>query len=167
MTVLQTFKRARKISIKTAKLSQGDHEFLPAALEILDTPLSPIRNVLSATICAFVLVALAWSYFGRIDIIAVAQGKIQPVGRTKTVQPLDTGKVLALHVSNGSRVHAGDVLVSLDASDAKADESSLTTELQSLEGERVRRSAALDIAAKRTPETSPDLQWEADVPTAI
>ncbi len=49
MTVLQTFTKARRIRIKTQKLSQGDHEFLPAALEILDTPLSPIRTVLSAT----------------------------------------------------------------------------------------------------------------------
>jgi hemolysin D len=144
MTVLQTFTKARRIRIKSLKLSQGDHEFLPAALEILDTPLSPIRTVLSATICAFVLVALAWSYLGQIDIIAVAQGKIQPVGRTKTVQPLDTGKVLALRVSNGSRVQAGDVLLNLDASEAKADEASLTTELQSLEGERTRRIAALE-----------------------
>lgn len=167
MTVLQTFAKARRIRLQTHKLSQGDHEFLPAALEILDTPLSPIRTALSVTICAFALVALAWSYFGQIDIIAVAQGKIQPVGRTKIVQPLDTGKVLALHVSNGSRVHAGDVLINLDASEAKADESSLTVELQSLEGERNRRIAALDVAAKRAPETSPQLAWDADVPSSI
>ena len=56
----------------------------------------PVRMGLLLIICAFVAVALAWSYFGRIDIIATAQGKFQPTGRVKIVQPLDTGKVLAL-----------------------------------------------------------------------
>ena len=92
------------------QLHRGDHEFLPAALEILETPLSPIRSVMILTICAFVVIALAWSYFGRVDIIAVAQGKIQPVGRTKTSQPIETGKVLSIAVVNGRRVTAGDVL---------------------------------------------------------
>jgi len=43
---------------------------------------------------------------GRIDIIAVAQGKFQPTGRVKVIEPLETGKVAALHVFNGSRVAA-------------------------------------------------------------
>ena len=55
------------------------------------------------TICAFVVAALAWSYFGRVDIIATAQGKIQPIGRTKVVEPLETGKVAASAWSNGAR----------------------------------------------------------------
>ena len=44
-----------------AHLRRGDHEFLPAALEILETPLSPVRSAMILTICAFVVAALAWS----------------------------------------------------------------------------------------------------------
>ncbi len=98
----------------------ADREFLPADLEILDTPPSPVRMALILLICALVVVALAWSYFGRIDIIAVAQGKIQPTGRVKSIQPLETGKVAAIHVQNGQRVKAGDVLIEMDPGDAQS-----------------------------------------------
>lgn len=53
-----------------------DLEFLPADLEILETPPSPVRMALILIICAFVAVALIWSWIGHIDIVAVAQGKI-------------------------------------------------------------------------------------------
>ncbi len=89
------------------RLSRGDHEFLPGALEILETPLSPVRSGMILTICAFAVVALVWSWFGRVDIIATAQGKIQPVGRTKTIQPLETGKVASVAVENGDARQGG------------------------------------------------------------
>ena len=89
----------------------ADNEFLAPALEILESPPSPVRVALIWIICALVAVSLAWSYFGRIDIIAVAQGKFQPTGRVKVIEPLKTGKVTAIHVVNGARVAAGEVLV--------------------------------------------------------
>ena len=97
------------------RLARGDHEFLPAALEILETPLSPIRGSIIVTICALAAIALVWSYYGQVDIIATAQGKIQPVGRTKTIQPIATGKVARVAVENGRHVRAGEILLSLDA----------------------------------------------------
>jgi hemolysin D len=52
--------------------------------------------------------------FRPIDVIATVQGKFQPTGRVKIIQPLDTGKVLASYVENGKHVNQGDVLVELD-----------------------------------------------------
>ena len=57
---------------------------------------------------------MAWSIFGHIDIIATAQGKIVPVGRNKTIQPLETGMVTAIHVRDGDRVKEGQVLIEFD-----------------------------------------------------
>ena len=73
------------------------------------------------TICAFFAVALAWSFVGRLDVHAVAQGKIETVGRAKVIQPFDSGKVAEILVENGQQVKAGDVLIALDPSEAKAD----------------------------------------------
>ena len=56
-------------------VSGRDREFLPAALEILETPPPPLPIVLIATICAFALAALAWSYFGRLDVHATAPAR--------------------------------------------------------------------------------------------
>jgi len=58
--------------------------------------------------------ALAWACLGKIDIIATAQGKIVPTGRTKTIQPLEAGTVTAIRVRDGDRVREGDVLVEID-----------------------------------------------------
>jgi hemolysin D len=51
-----------------------------------------------ATISAFALAALVWSYFGRLDVHATAPGKIETAGYAKVIEPLDPGKVAAIHV---------------------------------------------------------------------
>src|SRR6516162_4228007 len=72
--------------------------FLPAALEIVETPPSPLGRAIGATIIAVFLLALAWASLGQVDIIAVAPGKIIPSGRSKVIQPFETGVVRAIHV---------------------------------------------------------------------
>jgi len=93
---------------------RADLEFLPAALEIVETPPSPLGRAIGATIILFFLVAIVWASLGQVDIIATASGKIVPTGRTKLIQPFETGVVRAINVQEGQAVKAGDVLVELD-----------------------------------------------------
>ncbi len=151
-----------EVKSKTPRLRHADHEFLPAALEILESPLSPIRAVFIPTICAFVAVAIAWSYFGRVDIIATAQGKIQAVGRTKTIEPLETGRVSRIEVENGRRVKAGDTLIDLDAGEALADEATLTSALRGFRAEALRRKLAIAVAESRAGPPAHPLRWDTD-----
>ena len=51
--------------------------FLPAALEIAETPPSPVGRAVGATIIAIFCVALIWATFGKVDIVATANGKIK------------------------------------------------------------------------------------------
>ncbi len=102
-------------------VSRHDREFLPAALEILETPPPPWPVALMGVICAFALAALVWSYFGKLDVHAVAPGKIDTEGYSKVVEPLDAGKISAIHVKAGQSVRAGDVLFDLDPAEASAD----------------------------------------------
>src|SRR5581483_9927891 len=88
--------------------------FLPAALEIAETPPSPVGRAVGATIIAIFCIALAWATFGKVDIVATATGKIVPSGRTKLVQPFETGVVRVIHVHDGQRVKAGETLIELD-----------------------------------------------------
>src|SRR6476661_10044785 len=88
--------------------------FLPAALEIIETPPSPIGRAIVYTVAAVFAAALAWASIGTVDIVAVAPGKIIPTGRTKTIQPFETGVVRAIHVRDGQSVKTGDVLIELD-----------------------------------------------------
>ena len=88
--------------------------FLPAALEIVETPPSPVGRAIGATIIAVFVLALAWASLGQVDIIAAAPGKIIPSGRSKVIQPFETGVVRAIHVRDGQSVKAGEILIELD-----------------------------------------------------
>src|SRR5215831_13834955 len=75
----------------TGHRDKGELAFLPAALEIVETPPSPIGRAIGVTIIALFGLALAWASLGEVDIIASAPGKIIPSGRTKVIQPFETG----------------------------------------------------------------------------
>jgi hemolysin D len=118
-------------------LKGGEREFLPAAIEIMEHPASPLGRGLIWSLCAFFVIAVAWSIVGHIDIVAVAQGKVVAQGRTKVVQPLEMGVVRAIHVQDGDHVKAGQPLIDLDPTDAAADHERL---------DRERLARALDVA---------------------
>jgi len=116
--------RAETLSAKVVKLpkrQRDEREFLPAALEIIDTPPSPVGRAIGLGIIAMAVTALIWAYVGEIDIIATAPGRIIAQGRTKVVQPLETGIVAAIRIADGDHVKAGDVLIELDATEVTAD----------------------------------------------
>ncbi len=149
-----------------ALLRSSDREFLPPALQILETPPSPVRLWLIKAICLFVVLAIAWMYFGKIDVIAVAPGKIEPVGRVKVVQPIDTGRVRELLVSNGSLVHKGDVVVQLDDSGLLAEQRASADLLAASLAEARRRSVAIDAALHRKFDDV-RVAWPKDTPGGI
>lgn len=133
--------------------------FMPAALEITETPASPIGRMISLAICAFFIIAVIWGFVGNIDIIAVAQGKIITTERVKIIQPLETGIVRAIHVTDSMQVKAGDVLIELDPTGTAADKARLTQELLSAEVEIARLSALLEpdpMTAYVPPEAASD-----------
>jgi hemolysin D len=123
-----------------------DREFLPAAIEILETPPAPRSVAFMLTICAFAVIAVAWSFIGKLDVHAVAWGKIEANGRSKVIQPLETGKIAVIHVENGKMVRAGEPLLIIDPVEAIADEKNLGDALSSARAEIVRRRAAVDFA---------------------
>jgi hemolysin D len=88
--------------------------FLPAALEIVETPPSPIGRMIALTLVLLFCAALAWAAWGTIDIVAAASGKIVPSGRIKVIQPFETGVVRSIRVQDGQTVRAGDLLIELD-----------------------------------------------------
>ncbi len=137
------------------ELLPADREFLPAALEIVETPASPIAIALLWFICVAFASILAWSYFGWLDIHAVAPGKIQPSGRSKVVQPLEPGKVVAVLVENGNRVSSGDVLLELDPTETSADRDAQARDLEASTAEVARRRVAIEAARLETPAPAP------------
>ena len=95
------------------KREQDEREFLPAHLELTETPLSAAPKWIARLVILFALIALLWAIFGKLDIVAVAQGKTSLGGRSKTIQALETAVVERINVKDGQTVKKGDVLIEL------------------------------------------------------
>src|SRR5690242_13761228 len=117
--------------------------FLPAALEIVETPASPLGRSTAYAIIALFCIALVWSYVGRIDIVAAAKGKVFPSGRSKVIQPFETGVVRAIHVHDGQTVKAGEVLIELDPTINDAESRHYQSDLLAAELDAARLRAEL------------------------
>jgi hemolysin D len=107
--------------LEAAAKPLSDHEFLPAALEIMEKPPSPGLRWLLLSICGLFTIALIWSFVGRVDVVATASGKVIPSDNVKIIQPIEIGYVRKIHVRNGQHVEAGQLLVELDPTLAGAD----------------------------------------------
>jgi hemolysin D len=136
---------------------ENEIAFLPAALEITESPPSPIGRAIAASIIAVFCIALVWATLGSVDIVATATGKIVPGGRTKLIQPFETGVVRAIHVRDGQSVKAGDVLIELDPTMTDADQEHQRSDLVAAELDVARLRAALaedPLAAFRPPQSA-------------
>ena len=125
------------------KRDRLQYEFLPAAEEIVETPAAPLGALVVWLVTLLLVVALAWSYFGRIDIVAVANGKISTEGSTKIIQPAISGVVTNINVHEGQRVKKGETLLALDKTTAEKD---VATANQSLNAARVERDILRRLA---------------------
>ena len=121
--------------------NRDELDFLPAAVEVLETPASPAGRFFALFIAAMFVAALIWGWFGEIDTVAIAQGKIIPGGRVKVIQPLEIGVVRAIHVRDGQAVKKGEILIELDPTDSGADSTRLEHDLMSARLDAARLAA--------------------------
>ncbi len=115
-------------------------EFYPAALEIQETPPHPLARWLAISLVALFAITVIWAYFGHVDVVASAEGKIIPSARVKIIQPLSKGFVKVIHVKEGQYVRQGDALIELDRTVTAADNERMEKEL---------RTAILDLASAK------------------
>ena len=122
-----------------------DHlEFLPAALEIQETPPLPVSRYILWAIMLFFSISVAWAMVGEVDIVGIAQGKIVPSGRVKVIQPLETGVVKTIYVQEGQLVTEGEPLIELDTTLTDADSDRIFEQLISFKLDRARLLTILD-----------------------
>lgn len=91
-----------------------ESDFLPAALEVIERPVSPTGRVTAWVLMMGLIATLAWLILGKVDVVATAAGKILPAGNSKIVQSAGSGVVAAIHVADGDKVRKAQVLIELD-----------------------------------------------------
>ncbi len=136
---------------------EKETEFLPAILEVTETPPSPTGRLVMWTILVLIVVALVWSFVGTINEVAVASGKVIPSGQAKTVQVKNKGIVKKILVEEGQQVQEGDVLVILDPTTTNADYDSLRKRAAYYKLDIQRLTAELS-GESFEPEEDPDLE---------
>jgi hemolysin D len=122
--------------------------FLPAALSLQATPPHPAPRRALWAIMSLFTIALVWAFVGKVDIVAVAPGRIVVSNGTKLIQPLEASVVKAIHVEDGAKVKAGQVLIELDPTSARADNSRVTQERGGALSEAWRTQALLEAMSR-------------------
>lgn len=149
----------KSLSLRKKSLGTEDLAFLPAALEIVETPASPIGRTTAYLIMLIFAFALAWACVGKVDIVASAKGKIIPSGRTKVIQPFETGVVRAIHVRDGEFVKAGEPLIELDPTMNDAESKHYQTDMLAAQLDLARLKAELadgePLASFNPPDSAP------------
>ena len=148
---------------KNTLFKSDETAFLPAALEIIQTPVSPTARATSWALLILLVATIAWMTFGKIDVVASAPGKLIPAGSVKLIQPAEAGVVRAILVHDGQRVRAGQALVALDptVSTAEAAQARKALETAMLDAARARAIlSGLDgrgLAFTPPPGTAPEV----------
>ena len=122
-------------------------EFLPAALEVVERPVSPTGRRTMWVLLIGLVATIAWLVLGRVDVVASAPGKIIPSGNVKIVQSAGSGVVRSIYVRDGDRVRRGQLLVELDPTLSAADLEQARKGLLSAELDVARNRAIADALA--------------------
>jgi len=103
--------------------------FLPAILQLQEEAPSPLPRFVLWTVFALTGAIALWAGFGRLDVVAVAEGRLVPKSQLRIVQPAEGGVMRELLVGEGQRVRAGQVLARMDVRSAEADAAAVQNEV--------------------------------------
>jgi adhesin transport system membrane fusion protein len=109
-------KSSRSDSAKERQL-----RFLSQSVRLEEAAHPRLVNLTLYSTAFAVLAFIAWAAFTNINEVARAPGEVVPRGFQQVVQHFDGGIVEAIHVTEGSMIDQGDVLVVLDGVGAEED----------------------------------------------
>ena len=103
-------------------------DFQPALLRLQEQPPAPFPRAVLISLLAMLAALLAWAALGRLDVVAVAEGKLVPQSYLKIVQPAEQGIVKEILIKEGETVKAGQTLMRMDTALSEADGKALRSE---------------------------------------
>ena len=123
---------SNRTELGNTTLDATQRHFLPAALEVQESPPSPASHWLLGLLLSLMIIGVLWASFGQVDIVVTAPGRIVPSGQVKQVQAQQTGTIAAILVREGDRVEAGQALIRLDPTFADADDQRIREQLEDI-----------------------------------
>lgn len=123
--------------------SEGYIKFYPPLIRLQESAPHPLSRKVVQGLFALLVFLLIWSVVGRLDIVAVAEGKLIPENHLKIVQPSDAGIIKEILVREGDVVEEGQLLMRMDMLIAEADLQAISSELQRKQLQLIRIEAEL------------------------
>ena len=119
------------------------HDFSPPLLRLTDSPPNPLGKKVLWTLLALLAALLLWALLGKLDIVAVAEGRLIPQSYLKIVQPSESGIVKEILVHEGDTVKNGQVLMRMDTLITEADSKSIEADYRRKQATLARIDAEL------------------------
>lgn len=141
----------------------ADPRFLPAALEVIERPVSPTGRITAWVMLIGLAATIAWLCLGKVDIVASAQGQIMPTDDVKLIQAANTGIVRRIYVHDGDVVKKGQPLVDLDPTVSTAEQAQAEKALLSAQLDVARNQAIADALSGSGVHFTPPAGTPADV----
>ena len=105
-------------------------------------------------ISILLFILIGWSFFAKLDEVAIAIGEVVPQDQLKVVQHLEGGVVEEILVREGDPVQAGDLLVRLKLGASAVNMSEIEAAIDGFQLTRMRLEAE---AGRREPEFDPEM----------
>ena len=152
----------RKIARKARIVGVDPQDFAPSLLRVQNQPPAPFAQAMLRILLILLFSVILWAIFGKLDIVASAEGKLIPQSYVKIVQPFEQGLISEILISEGQHVEAGQVLMRLDTTLSDADGKAIGADYFIKQIARRRIDAELsDKAFKRKPDDPETLYNEA------
>ncbi len=103
---------------------------------------------------SFFVILMGWSALTPMDAAVSAPGEIAISQHSQTIQHREGGVISAIHVAEGQKVKAGDVLIELAGADVRAGEEALQAQMIDLQARKARLQAELSGASQ--------IEWPAE-----
>lgn len=113
-------------------------DFAPGLLSIQERPPARLPRTILYSVAVLFGILLIWAIFGKLDIVASAEGRLVPQTYVKIVQPAEGGIIKDILVREGQAVTANQVLMRMDGKLTEADARAIQNEF-ALKGLQLRR----------------------------
>ena len=145
LSAYEKVRSALELDRQRPKVVRNDDElsFLPAAIEILERPASPVARITGLLLILLFLTAIGWGYFSKIDVVAIAPGVVVPSSKVKPIQAVRLGKVTEIFVSDGQFVRSGEPLLKLDPTETEVDLGQVARNLEEAKSNSLRYQIVL------------------------
>jgi len=101
--------------------TEDKNRFKPHLAEIEDNPVSPLGRKILWTIIIFMIIAVAWMFIGKTDVVVSARSEVIPVGNVKILQALSGGSIKKIYVKEGDAIKKGATLIEIDPTVEESD----------------------------------------------